>query len=309
MFAICAAAPAGEPDGDPGDHRRRHPSSAARPVRRVPRSCRPATTSSACSTAPPRAPVACSRRRRTPATRISIARTTRRSRSSTAPRTAPTTRDAYATARSASQFLGTEPRRELAITPADLAAYGIDGTMRRRRRRDRRTLIVTAKAFQLRLTSSVVLPGAARRSARRVHRTSTTLQSTAAEPKRVLDAFMADLAARTDDVTHEPLSDDIVITIEGDTPKTPLDRTNWLDDTPANSNWIYVYGGGKLKTGWFGGIDRNGDDDGLRSAHRRRRPRTTATSRRRRPSPRSPTRSRRATSGAWRTSRAWISRG
>ena len=43
-------------------------------------------------------------------------------------------------------------------------------------------------------------------------------------------------------------SDDIVITIEGAAPKTPLDRTNWLDDTPANSNWIYVLGGGKLKT-------------------------------------------------------------
>ena len=38
----------------------------------------------------------------------------------------------------------------------------------------------------------------------------------------MLDGFMADLAARTDSVTGEPLSDDVVITIEGDTPKTPL---------------------------------------------------------------------------------------
>jgi hypothetical protein len=54
-----------------------------------------------------------------------------------------------------------------------------------------------------------------------------------------------------------------VLTIEGDTPKTPLDRTNWLDNTPSDSNWVYVYGGGSLKSGWFGGIDRSGTTKGF----------------------------------------------
>lgn len=167
-----------------------------------------------------------------------------------------TTRDAYSTARSAAQFLGQNLAAQLAITPTDEAAYGIDETMRDDVAAVARTLIVTAKAFQLRLTSSVVLPGL-RDDPHTAFTNPTTLQSTAAGLRRVLEAFMADLASRTDDITHEKLSDNIVMTIEGDTPKTPMDRTNWLDNTPGDSNWVYVYGGGKLKTGWFGGIDRN----------------------------------------------------
>ncbi|HEY5922766.1 MAG TPA: hypothetical protein VIV11_13895, partial [Kofleriaceae bacterium] len=91
----------------------------------------------------------------------------------------------------------------------------------------------------------------------------TTLNSTVAGLKRVLDAFMADLGRRIDPITTKPLSEEIVMTIEGDTPKTPLDRTNWLDNTPSNSNWLYVLGGGKLKTGWFGGIAPNGQTTGF----------------------------------------------
>jgi hypothetical protein len=168
-----------------------------------------------------------------------------------------TQRDAYTTARSASQFLGKNLAAELAITPADLAAYGVDGSTRDDVAEIARTLIVTAKAFHLRLTSSVVLPGP-RDDPHTAFNNLTTLNTTVASMKRVLDAFMADLAGRTDPVTKTPLSDDIVITIEGDTPKTPLDRTNWLDNTPQNSNWLYVYGGGKLKTGWFGSVAPNG---------------------------------------------------
>jgi hypothetical protein len=173
-----------------------------------------------------------------------------------------TTRDAYATARGAAKFLGTNLASQLEITPADEAAYGIDATMRDEIKEIARTLIVTAKAFQLRLTSSVVLP-ALRDDPHGAFANMTNLNATTASLKRVLDAFMADLAARTDDVTGTPLSEDIVITIEGDTPKTPLDRTNWLDDTPEDSNWVYVYGGGKLKTGWFGGISRTGAVQGF----------------------------------------------
>src|SRR5688572_5122457 len=67
-----------------------------------------------------------------------------------------TTRDAYATGRSAAQFLGKNLAAELAITPADLTAYGIDGTTPPVVAEMGRTLIVAAKAFQMRLTSSVV---------------------------------------------------------------------------------------------------------------------------------------------------------
>ncbi|HUS33278.1 MAG TPA: hypothetical protein VMZ53_32470 [Kofleriaceae bacterium] len=172
-----------------------------------------------------------------------------------------TTRDSYATARSAAGFLGQNLAAKLAVQPADEIAYGIknaDGTpstMRQEVVAIARTLIVTAKAFQLHLTSSVVLPGV--RDDPHDAFTNTAKANTARDLKTVLDAFMRDLKNRNDDATGAPLSEDIVITIEGDTPKTPLDRTNWLDDTPGNSNWMYVYSGGLIKTGWLGGIDRN----------------------------------------------------
>jgi hypothetical protein len=176
--------------------------------------------------------------------------------------TRPTTREAYATARSAAAFLGKNLAAELAITPADLTAYGVDGTMPADVIGLARVLIVTAKAFALRLTSSVVVPGP-RDDPHTAFQNLTTLNVKVAALKRVLDAFMADLGRRIDPITTKPLSEDIVMTIEGDTPKTPLDRTNWLDDTPANSNWMYVLGGGLLKTGWLGSISANGQTTGF----------------------------------------------
>lgn len=166
-----------------------------------------------------------------------------------------TTREAYATARSAASFLGQNLAAKLAITPQDEAAYGITSTMRPEVAAIGRTLIVTAKAFQLHLTSSIVLPGV--RDDPHDAFTNPAKANTAGQLKTVLDAFIADLTTRIDDITAKPLVDDLVLTIEGDTPKTPMDRTNWLDDTPGNANWMYVYSGGALKSGWFGSIDRN----------------------------------------------------
>jgi len=173
-----------------------------------------------------------------------------------------TTRHAYATGKSAARFLGTNLSAQLQIQPADEARYGIDAAMRRDIAEIGRTLIVCAKAFQMGLTSSLILPGL-RDDPHQAFTDPTGLRATTTGLKRVLDGFMADLASRTDSVTGVKLSDDIVITIDGDTPKTPLDRNNWLDDTPANANWMYVYGGGKLKTGWFGGVTRSGATTGF----------------------------------------------
>jgi hypothetical protein len=173
-----------------------------------------------------------------------------------------TTRLAYTTGKSAARFLGTNLAAKLAVQPADEALYGIDSATRPEIADIGRTLIVTAKAFQLGLTSSVILPGL-RDDPHTAFTDPTALRLSTTGLQKVLDGFMQDLASRTDSVTGVKLSDDIVITIDGDTPKTPLDSKNWLDDTPANSNWVYVYGGGKLKTGWFGGIDRNGTTTGF----------------------------------------------
>ncbi len=116
------------------------------------------------------------------------------------------------------------------------------------------------------LTSSVVLPSI-RDDPHGAFGTggNLTTESVAvlASLKTILDAFIADLAGRTDSVTGEKLSDGVIITIEGDTPKTPLVNNTWPDNTPQNSNWMFVLGGGSLKTGWFGGIDRNSNVTGF----------------------------------------------
>ena len=173
----------------------------------------------------------------------------------------PTTKTAYSTARSAAGFLGTNLAAQLQILPEDLTAYGINAGMRADVAALGRTLIVTAKAFAMGLTSSVVVPGP-RDDPHPAFNDVPGATAVAANLKSVLDGFMAHLARLTDGAGKR-LSDEIVMTIEGDTPKTPLNRSNWLDDTPRNSNWMYVYGGGLLKTGWFGGVDRNGNVTGF----------------------------------------------
>ena len=70
-----------------------------------------------------------------------------------------TTKASYGIGRSAARFLGTNLSARLSITPADEAAYGITPDMRPELAELGRTLIVTAKAFQLGLTQSVILPG------------------------------------------------------------------------------------------------------------------------------------------------------
>jgi len=176
-----------------------------------------------------------------------------------------TTRAAYATGRSAARFLGTNLAARLGVQPADEQRYGIDGTMRPEIADIGRTLIIAAKAFEMGLTSSVILPGL-RDDPHQAFADPAGLRQSTTGLQKVLDGFLADLATKTDSVTGEKLSDAIVITIDGDTPKTPLDRNNWLDDTPSNANWMYVYGGGQLRTGWFGGIDRTGATTGFNPA-------------------------------------------
>jgi hypothetical protein len=46
--------------------------------------------------------------------------------------------------------------------------------------------------------------------------------------------------------------------MNGDTPKDCLVRDRWPDSTPQNSNLMFIYSAGYLKSGWFGGIDRTG---------------------------------------------------
>jgi hypothetical protein len=124
-------------------------------------------------------------------------------------------------------------------------------------------VITAVKAFKLGLTSSVILP-ALRDDPHGAFNDMNNLRNRVAILGQILDAMMEDLGEADDPAcTGRSLADTLVLTVHGDTPKNPRNRSGWPDGTPQNSNWIYVLGNGYLKTGWFGGIRENGDVDGF----------------------------------------------
>jgi hypothetical protein len=165
-----------------------------------------------------------------------------------------TTKMAYLTAQNAAAFLGTNLSAKLAIQQADLDRYGIDGTTRANVRDIGRALIVAVKAFKMGLTNAVALP--AMRDDPHGAFGDGSAMSVPPMLKKVFDGFMNDLKNTVDDNTGKVLADDTTLTICGDTTKDPLTRGGWPDGTPNNSNVVWVYGAGHLKTGWFGGTTR-----------------------------------------------------
>ncbi len=175
-----------------------------------------------------------------------------------------TQRQAYQTASNAAQFLGTNLAAKLQITQADLDRYGIDGTTRANVRDIGRALIVAVKAFKMGLTNAIALP--AMRDDPHGAFADGSAMSVPPMLKKVFDGFMTDLKNTVDDATGQVLADDTVMTICGDTTKSPTNRGGWPDGTPNNSNVIWVYSAGHLKSGWFGGTTRNNVAQGFDAA-------------------------------------------
>jgi hypothetical protein len=171
----------------------------------------------------------------------------------------PTTIKAFTTGKVAANLLGKNLADQLRPTDADLARYGVNSGSETKLLDIAKNLIVTAKAFKMGLTSSVVMrilsddPHGAFNDMQRLRASALAIGTS-------LDAFLTDLNA-VDDPTcpGSKIGENVVVSIHGDTPKNPLDRGGWPDGTPNNSNWIYVLGAGYLRTGWHGGVKRNGD--------------------------------------------------
>jgi hypothetical protein len=159
-------------------------------------------------------------------------------------------------AKVAADLLGKNLSAQLQPTAADDVRYGIAGAPTNIVEIGR-SLAIAARAFKLGLTSSLIIP-AMRDDPHGAFNNMATLQSNVVALGKIFDAFMADCAATPDPSgCGKTLADGIVMTIHGDTPKDPTVRSGWPDGTPGNANWMYVFGNGYLKTGWFGGIDEN----------------------------------------------------
>jgi hypothetical protein len=170
----------------------------------------------------------------------------------------------FETGKVAANLLGQNLADKLRAGAQDEAAYGIDAGTPTALADLAHALITAVKAFQLGLTSSLILP---------VYRDdphglfgggNDAAQKDAAELGKILDGFMAHAGMTPDpSCSSRSLADNLVLTVHGDTPKDPFTKNGWPDGTAKNSNWIYVMGNGFLKTGWFGGVKDQNSVDGF----------------------------------------------
>lgn len=177
-----------------------------------------------------------------------------------------TTKISYNTAVGAAGLLGTNLAAKLQIQQADLTRYGVTGGTPNNVKAIANGLIVAVKAFQNGLTNSIIMP--AMNDDPHGAFADGRINTIPAQLKTIFDAFMTDLTNTTDSVTNEVLADDTVITITGDTTKDNLSHAggNWGDGTTRGTNQLFCYSAGRLKSGWFGGINTDGTVTGYDGA-------------------------------------------
>jgi hypothetical protein len=169
----------------------------------------------------------------------------------------PTMTSGLLTGKVAANLLGKNLASQLRPSADDLTRYGITTGTAAKLSSIGNTLITTAKAFALNLTSHIMLPtflddphGAFQDMA--------TLTATVQQYAKMLDAFMGDLMSIDDPMcAGRKMGDNLVMAWIGDTTKDALNSSGWPDGTMNNHNVMYVFGNGWTKAGWFGGIDAN----------------------------------------------------
>jgi len=164
----------------------------------------------------------------------------------------PTMGSGLRTGKVAANLLGKNLASQLRPTAADLARYGITGNTPAKLSSIGNTLITTAKAFALNLTSNVIMP-AFLDDPHGAFQDMATLASTAVSYGKMLDAFMADCMAVDDPMcAGRKIGDNLVMAWWGDTTKDPFTASGWPDGTTANSSVMWVMSNGYNKAGWFG---------------------------------------------------------
>ena len=166
----------------------------------------------------------------------------------------------YETGKVAANLLGKNLASQLAPTAADDAAFGVNAGTSTALKEHAHTLITALKAFKLGLTSMVNMSPFLDDPHGAFGGGDQMPMDMAAALGKQFDAFMAQALATPDpSCSSKSLADNLVMTIGGDLPKDPLERSGWPDNTSGNANWLYVYGAGYLKTGWFGAYGAGGN--------------------------------------------------
>lgn len=178
----------------------------------------------------------------------------------------PTMKRSFETGKLAANLVGRNLADQLRPSPADLARYGINSGTETKLSEIGKSLITSVKAFTMGLTSCVVMP-ALRDDPHGAFNDMGSLRQTVRTLGIMLDAFMTDLNGIADPTcAGSMIGENTVVTIHGDTPKDPRERSGWPDGTPGDSNWMYMLGAGYLRTGWHGGVRRDGSAIGFNPA-------------------------------------------
>jgi hypothetical protein len=163
------------------------------------------------------------------------------------------------TGKVAANLLGRNLASALTPTAQDDINYGINSGSATKFVEIAHCLCTGVKAFKLGLTSCVIFPAMLDDPHDMFDSGNALAQMTAQTLGQIITAFMNDCAAAPDpSCSSQSLADSIIFTIHGDTTKDPTTRSGWPDGTVGNSNTLYVYGNGFLKTGWFGDIGFSG---------------------------------------------------
>jgi hypothetical protein len=167
----------------------------------------------------------------------------------------PTMSAGLRTGKVAANLLGKNLASQLRPSADDLARYGITAGTAAKLSSIGNTLITTAKAFSLNLTSHVMMP-AFLDDPHGAFQDVPTLIATVKQLSKMFDAFMADLMAIDDPMcAGRKIGDNLVMAVCGDTTKDALAPNGWADGTMNNHNLMYVMGNGYIHSGWYGGIN------------------------------------------------------
>lgn len=150
---------------------------------------------------------------------------------------------------------------QLTPTAADEALFGLAGGTPGAVQNMSRAMITTIRAFSLGLSSMLIMRGFNNDPHQMFSGGDALATTTATAMQRMMDGLYAFAKSKQDPAcSSKTLADSLVFSVDGDTYKNPFARAGWGDGTPQNSNMLYVMGAGHLKTGFFGSVERNGNN-------------------------------------------------
>ncbi len=165
----------------------------------------------------------------------------------------------YGTGKVSMNLLAKNLSSQLTPTQADLTAFGVTGSTPGSVANLSRALITTLKAFSLGLTSMMAYKGPFNDDPHGLFANGDTQAQMKAQAMGAALNGLYNVAKTMQDpsCSARTLADSIVFSIDGDTYKSPDNRSGWPDGTPNGSNLLYVMGNGYLKTGLIGDVDPN----------------------------------------------------